>query len=121
MQSPDKKWVIGISLLFLTVLPVMAERNPFARPGFLLSESGTEQTVTKEPTAVEQLAKLKLTGIIADRIALINHQFYRIGDEIETMTVKEILSDRVILESNGQEFTLMLNIHLIKQTKRGDI
>ncbi len=120
MRNPERIRVLWIVLLFIIVLPALAERNPFARPGFLLSESGTV-TKPKEPTAVEQLAQLKLTGIIANRIALINHQFYRIGDPIKTLTVKEILSDRVILESGGQEFTLMLNIHLIKQTKRGDI
>lgn len=121
MSNPDRKWIrLTLILLVITALPVLAGRNPFARPGFLLTETGTE-TITKEPTAAERLAKLKLTGIIANKIALIDHQFYRRGDRIEKMTVKEILPDRVILEANGQEFALMLNIHLIKKTKRGDI
>jgi hypothetical protein len=54
---------------------------------------------------------LVVEGIISngDRaLAIINGGFFREGDIIDEFTIKEILSDRVLLQRGGKSFTLRI-------------
>jgi len=54
---------------------------------------------------------LVVEGIISDgdhALAIINGGFFRKGDIIEEYTIKEILSDRVLLQRGSKSFTLRI-------------
>ncbi len=114
-RKRNKVILAGILFLLFSVSPLSAAKhNPFARPGFL-SQSKKQTKAEREKKPETTLANLSLTGIINNRIAIINHQFYRKGQKIGIMTIVEIDSNKVILQSGGARYDLILNLSKIKK------
>lgn len=102
-------------MLSLTLSPLYgAKRNPFARPAFL-SRTNAESKAAEEKKPETTLANLSLTGIINEHIAIINHQFYRKGQKIGILSIREITANKVVLESQGLRYDLILNLSKIKK------
>jgi hypothetical protein len=107
--------ILSILLISLALCPLYgARRNPFARPAFL-SQTTAESKAAEEKKPETALANLSLTGIINEQIAIINHQFYRKGQKIGVLSVKEITNNKVVLESQGLRYDLILNLSKIKK------
>jgi hypothetical protein len=107
--------ILTVFLISLGIWPVYgAIRNPFARPAFLKQKT-TESTAAKEKKPETTVANLSLTGIINGEIAIINHQFYRKGQKIGLLLVQDITDNKVVLESRGIRYDLILNLSKIKK------
>ncbi len=73
-------------------------RDPFQRPGAPDTAEGRGKPETP----------IHVDGIIMDgrrALAILNGEFYRIGDTIENYTVKDISRERVLLERDGKRYT----------------
>ncbi|MCK5880028.1 MAG: hypothetical protein KAH24_09610 [Holophagae bacterium] len=116
-MKPRKRNRVFLSalLISLALSPLYgAKRNPFARPAFLSGTAGESKADEKKKPETT-LANLSLTGIINGQIAIINHQFYRTGQNIGIFTVGEITANKVVLESHGLRYDLILNLSKIKK------
>ncbi|NOY22930.1 MAG: hypothetical protein GXO70_05400 [Acidobacteria bacterium] len=106
---------LSVLLISLALSPLYgAKRNPFARPAFL-SQTKAESQAAKEKKPETTLANLSLTGIINGQIAIINHQFYRKGQKVGVLFIREITGNKVVLESQGLRYDLILNLSKIKK------
>lgn len=86
-------------------------RDPFVLDKASLLSPGMDQD---KAAKMEQLAKLKLTGMIIsdenrrDSIAVINGENLKIGDVVSGFILKEIRQDSVLLEWGNEDFELRL-------------
>ncbi len=114
-QRKRNRVFISLLLVFFALSPLYAaKKNPFARPAFL-SQAKAQQKATEEKKPETTLANISLTGIINGSIAIINHQFYRKGQKIGILTIEEISANKVVLESRGLRYDLILNLSKIKK------
>ncbi len=111
------KILLPALIISLSLCPLYgAKKNPFSRPAFLSQKSGTEnKTSTEKKKPETTLANLSLTGIINGQLAIINHQFYRKGQKIGILTITAVTSNKVVLESRGVRYDLILNLSKIKK------
>lgn len=86
-------------------------RDPFVFDKAMLF---TTQTNQSHVAKLEQLSRLKLTGMIIsddkpqDSIAVINGENLKVGEKIMGFALKEIRANSVILEWDSEEFLLQL-------------
>ena len=114
MKKRSSLTVLLILFLFSCLSVRGAKKNPFARPTFLINQNEKEQKKSNnDPSLI--LSNLHLTGIINGQIAIINHQFCEKGDKVGGLVVKDVLSNKVVLEGHGRTFDLILNISKIKK------
>ncbi|NOZ12891.1 MAG: hypothetical protein GXO69_04485 [Acidobacteria bacterium] len=104
-------------VISLSLCPLYgAKKNPFSRPAFLSQKTGQKNGESAEEKKPETtLANLSLTGIINGKLAVINHQFYRKGQKIGILTITAITANKVVLESRGVRYDLILNLSKIKR------
>ena len=110
--------VISTSLVFgndVTKSPRFI--NPFLTPEEEMKELGIKPPKEKK-IEIQSLKKLKLTGIIygEEKVAIINSGFYKEGDEIEGLKIKEIKPLSVVLTWDSQEAELKL-VHVLDVTE----
>ena len=85
-------------------------RNPFKRPSIIMITMHDRNKRPKSDNVQDLLNSLVLSGILNNKIAVINHQFYRVGDSIKIFKVEEVGENKVVLKANGKEYELILNI-----------
>ena len=80
------------------------------KPEFSIVESAPSPAAAA-PVATNQLAALKLQGIVSDKVkpsAIINGRTYFVGDQVRDAQVVSIEPSEVVVELNGQKRTLHL-------------
>jgi hypothetical protein len=86
-------------------------RDPFVFDKAILYSPGVDQN---RITKLEQLSRLKLTGMIlsedkpSDSIAVINGENLKIGDKVAGFTIREIKTNYVVLDRDNESFILNL-------------
>jgi len=82
------------------------------KPRFSISETGAlPHAATAAAAATNQLATLKLQGILYDKVkpsAIINGRTYFVGDGLRDAKIASIEPSEVVVELNGQKRTLRL-------------
>jgi len=74
------------------------ERDPFRRP-----------PVREEDRVVQDLRDFQLSGIIAGRMAIINGEPVRVGEEFRGYRLRRAEQYRIILEKDGNTFILTIS------------
>ncbi len=97
-------------VLFITSYGFTKIRNPFKRPSIIMITMHDKNKRSKKNDVQDLLNSLVVSGILNNEIAVINHQFYRVGDSLKIFKVTKIEENRVILKANGKEYELILNI-----------
>ncbi len=85
-------------------------RNPFKMPSIIMLTLNSKDTPSQKNDIKSLLNSLVLSGILNNEVAIINHQFYRVGDEVKIFKIKEIKPNNVILTANGKDYELILNL-----------
>ncbi len=104
------------SLVFITLICLFSFngyskiRNPFKRPSIIMLTLQSNGKPAEKDNVKALLNSLNLSGILNDKIAVINHQFYRQGDKVKIFLIKKITHNNVILTANGKDYELILNI-----------
>ena len=97
-------------MLFVTSYGFTEIRNPFKRPSIIMITMHGKDKRSRKNDVQDLLNNLVVSGILNNEIAVINHQFYRAGDSLKIFKVTKIEENKVILEANGKEYELILNI-----------
>ncbi|BBB32843.1 hypothetical protein TTHT_1329 [Thermotomaculum hydrothermale] len=106
------KIILSVILILLFQVCGFAKiRNPFKRPSIIMLTLNSGQKPSSPKDRVKDLLNsLVLSGILNNSIAIINHQFYRVGDSLDLFKIKKILPNSVILTANGKDYELILNL-----------
>lgn len=112
--------VLLISISLFSVGGYSKIRNPFKRPSIIMLSLQSDGKSSAKDNVKALLNSLKLSGILNDEIAVINHQFYRQGDKVKIFKVKKITHNNVILTANGKEYELILNLEKEFEEVRND-
>lgn len=122
LQQSESKSRRSFPLIFLILftlllaLLVMQTLHPYKKKQHASAMAQADRVSSLKPTATVPssavvLQGLKLQGIMASdhhRIALINQSTYRVGDELQGLTVKSIDDDQVVLQHGKLEYHLKL-------------
>ncbi len=113
------------SLIFFTILFLYSSgltakiRNPFKMPPIIMLTLNTDNNPAPKDNIKALLNSLVLSGILNNEVAIINHQFYREGDQLKVFTIEKINSNNVILVANGKRYELILNFEKeVKEFKK---
>lgn len=112
------KLLISIFVLLLSTSNSFSEnlgnRNPFRKPNaFGLKQKEIQKNEVEKGKELS-LENLQLTGIVNNKIALINHRFVKEGDVLGVFLVKTIDENIVKLTADGKTYQLILKLSKLK-------
>ena len=114
----NKFLVAFLLLLTFSTYGTAKMRNPFKKPATIVFNTVSHKGNKKKDNIHTLLNTYVLSGILNNKIAIINHQFYRKGDKIDIFTVKKVLPNSVILSAKGKDYELILDIDKLAENDR---
>ena len=113
----NKNKIILLLILLFSIYGFPKMRNPFKKPATIIFNTISKKGSKKKDNIQTLLNTYVLSGILNNKIAIINHQFYREGEKIDIFTVKKVLPNSVILSAKGKDYELILDIDKLTEKK----
>ncbi len=117
-KMANKPLIAFILFLTFSTYGIAKMRNPFKKPAAIVFNTVSHKSNKKKDNIQTFLNNYVLSGILNNKIAIINHQFYKKGDKLDIFTVKKVLPNSVILTVKGKDYELIMNIDKLGENER---